>query len=137
MPDQCLDLQVAYHGVPEKTYEVFVNALQSSLLSQGVQIPPLENHNPAGIIIRDWETEITGVSNYACIHTIHCSIDIIMDMLGDKTMRKIICNYYEESGEQDLVRRAVCEAWDKEQKIYNDEINANSHGLRLKIHQWR
>ena len=60
-----------------------------------------------------------------------------MDMLGDKTMRKIICNYYEESGEQDLVRRAVSEAWDKEQNIYNDEINASSHGLRLKIHQWR
>ena len=43
--------QVAYHGVPEKAYEVFVNALQSTFLSQGVDIPPLEDHNPAGIYV--------------------------------------------------------------------------------------
>ena len=41
--------QVAYHGVPEKAYEVFVNSLSSTFLSQGVDIPPLEDHNPAGM----------------------------------------------------------------------------------------
>ena len=46
-----LSIQVAYHGVPEKAYEVFVNALQSTCLSQGVDIPPLEDHNPAGMYI--------------------------------------------------------------------------------------
>ena len=40
--------QVAYHGTPKKAYEVFVNALQSNLLSQGVPIPQLEDRNPAG-----------------------------------------------------------------------------------------
>ena len=44
-----LSTQVTYHGVPEKAYEVFVNALQSTFISQGVDIPPLEDHNPAGI----------------------------------------------------------------------------------------
>ena len=43
-----IELQVSYQGVPEKTYEVFVNALQSVFLAQGVDIPPLEDHNPAG-----------------------------------------------------------------------------------------
>ena len=46
-----LSTQVAYHGVPEKAYEVFVNALQSTFLSQGVDIPPLEDHNPAGFYV--------------------------------------------------------------------------------------
>ena len=40
--------QVAYHGAPEKAYEVFVNALQRTFLSQELSIPPLEDHNPAG-----------------------------------------------------------------------------------------
>ena len=37
-----------------------------------------------------------------------------MDMLGDRKMRKIVNDYYEESGEQDLVRRAVSDAKSKE-----------------------
>ena len=43
--------KVAYHGVPEKAYEVFVDALQSAFLRQGVDVPPLEDHNPAGLNI--------------------------------------------------------------------------------------
>ena len=51
MISMLLSIQVAYHGVPEKAYEVFVNALQSTFLSQGVDIPPVEDHNPAGMYI--------------------------------------------------------------------------------------
>ena len=51
----CLFLsnQVAYQGVPEKAYEVFVNALQSTFLSQGIDIPSLDDHNPAGIYVQN------------------------------------------------------------------------------------
>ena len=48
--------------------------------------------------------------------------DVIMDMLGDTKMRKIVNSYYEDSGEQDLVRKAVAEAWQKEQ-LYSGEID--------------
>ncbi len=41
-------MQVAYHGAPEKAYEVFVNALTARYLEQGLVIPELEDHNPAG-----------------------------------------------------------------------------------------
>ena len=47
-----LPTKVAYHGVPEKAYEVFVDALQSAFLRQGVDIPPLEDHNPAGLSLK-------------------------------------------------------------------------------------
>ncbi len=40
--------QVAYHGAPEKSYEVFVSALRARYLEQGLIIPSLEDHNPAG-----------------------------------------------------------------------------------------
>lgn len=40
--------QVSYHGAPEKAYEVFVSALTSRYLEQGLIIPSLEDHNPAG-----------------------------------------------------------------------------------------
>ena len=42
------NLKVAYHGVPDKAYEVFVYALHSHYLSQNFVIPGLEDHNPAG-----------------------------------------------------------------------------------------
>ena len=42
-------MQVAYHDVPYKAYEVFVNALASSYLKKERIIPSLlEGHNPAG-----------------------------------------------------------------------------------------
>ena len=41
-------VQVSYHGVPDRAYEVFVNALTSRYLEQGLIIPSLEDHNPAG-----------------------------------------------------------------------------------------
>ena len=48
LPCCCTLSQVAYHGVPEKAYEVFVDALQSAFLNHGVKIAPMEDHNPAG-----------------------------------------------------------------------------------------
>ena len=56
-------------------------------------------------------------------YTVPCDFsfsDIIMDMLGDRKMRKIVNRYYEDSGEPKLVRKAVDEAWRKEQN-YNAE----------------
>ncbi len=44
-------MQVAYHGAPEKAYEVFVNSLTARYLEQGLVIPELEDHNPAGVYI--------------------------------------------------------------------------------------
>ena len=49
--------------------------------------------------------------NMSCVINV---LDIIMDMLEDKKMRMIISQYYEESGEPELVRKAVDEAWHKE-----------------------
>ena len=43
-----VSIQVAYHGVPDKAYEVFVNALRSRYLQQRLIIPDLEDRNPAG-----------------------------------------------------------------------------------------
>jgi hypothetical protein len=100
------DGKVAYHGVPEKAYEVFVNALQSTFLSQGVDIPPVEDHNPA---------------------------DVIMDMLGDRKMRKIVNSYYDDSGEPTLVRKAVAEAYSKEQD-YNEQVDSSGNAL---LTRWR
>ena len=47
LPDHAT--QVAYHGVPDKAYEVFVNALRSRYLQQRLIIPDLEDRNPAGL----------------------------------------------------------------------------------------
>ena len=48
-----------------------------------------------------------------------------MDMLGDQRMRKIVNKYYEKSGEPQLVRKAVAEAWDKE-RLYSDQVDGSS-----------
>ena len=42
------DGKIAYHGVPRKAYGVFVEALMSKFLGQGLLIPKIEEHNPAG-----------------------------------------------------------------------------------------
>jgi len=43
-----INYQIAYHGAPEKAYEVFVSALRDRYLDEGLIIPLLEDHNPAG-----------------------------------------------------------------------------------------
>jgi hypothetical protein len=74
------DGQVAYHGVPQKAYGFFVEALMSKYLNRGLSLPQLEEHNPA---------------------------DVIMDMLGKPWMREVILNHYQESAEPELIRRAI------------------------------
>ena len=48
-----------------------------------------------------------------------------MDMLVDQKMRKIVYNYYDGSGDQDLVKKAVRSAWSKE-KIYIEEVDGTT-----------
>ena len=52
-------------------------------------------------------------------------------MLGNKEMRKMVTKYYEDSGEPELVRKAVKEALVKEQS-HNQTQQTSS-----KLHQWR
>ena len=59
---QPIILQVAYHGIPEKAYEVFVNTLTTRFLDQGLVIPELEDHNPAGE--KDTSPHLRGVCCY-------------------------------------------------------------------------
>ena len=40
--------KVAYHGVPQKAYGFFVEALMNKFLNRGLILPQLEEHNPAG-----------------------------------------------------------------------------------------
>ena len=42
------DGNVAYHGVPQKAYNFFVEALMSEFLKQGLILPQLEEQNRAG-----------------------------------------------------------------------------------------
>jgi hypothetical protein len=89
---------VAYHGVPDKAYEVFVNALRSRYLQQRLIIPDLEDRNPA---------------------------DVIMDMLGNQKMRQLITDYYQCSDEPKLVNLAVKQAWSRERKYSLDLIDGS------------
>lgn len=96
--------QVAYHGVPERAYEVFVTALKAHYLEKGLVIPELEDQNPAG----GWFIMyIQQICNYVMIL---CLSDVIMDILGNSTMRQIITEYYQSSDEPKMVRRAIVAA---------------------------
>ena len=44
-------LQVAYHAVPTKAYEVFTTALKAWYLEKGFALPELEDQNPAGVYV--------------------------------------------------------------------------------------
>ena len=48
-----------------------------------------------------------------------------MDMLGDHKMGKIVNDYYEYSGEPELVRKAVAEAWQqhKREQLKTDQVD--------------
>ena len=58
--------------------------------------------------------------------------DVIMDMLGNQKMQRIVTDYYEESGEQKLVSKAVATAWEKE-KLYNDTTTETDGNLPAKL----
>ena len=118
-----LNLKIAYHGVPEKAYEVFVVALHSHYLKQNLVIPGLEDHNPAG--------EYVYMYNYitcynSSMHLCTClDLDVIMDMLGNRSMRKVVTTYYEESGEPRRVSKAVVKAWEKEKFCEDDATDGS------------
>ena len=46
-----------------------------------------------------------------------------MDMLGNQRMRQLITDYYQSSGEPNLVNRAVQQAWTRERKYSLDLID--------------
>ena len=52
-------------------------------------------------------------------------------MLGDHKMRKIVNDYYEDSGEQELVRKAVSKAWSKENQLNSETDGINTTGTLL------
>ena len=90
--------QVAYHGVPERAYEVFIKALQAKYWRDA---PRLENENPAGTVC--------GCGWF--INTIDAFItDVIMDVAGNHKLRAIITGYYERSSDPQLVRDAIKKA---------------------------
>ena len=76
---------------------------------------------------------------YGCIDHVHqshsprTSSDVIIDMLGDKMMRKIVNAYYEDSGEQDLVKEAVVESCSKDQQDSDVSRASNRGTLRYYI----
>jgi len=47
----CCIIQVAYHGTPLKTYEVFTTALKAQYLEKGLVLPLVEEQNPAGKVV--------------------------------------------------------------------------------------
>ena len=52
-------------------------------------------------------------------------------MLGDKRMREIVSKYYEQSGEPELVRKAVDKAWLKEQTVNTEIDGQKALGAKL------
>ena len=48
-------------GVPQKAYSFFVEALMNEFLKQGLILPQLEEHNPAG-------NNITCLIIYVCLY---------------------------------------------------------------------
>ena len=52
-------------------------------------------------------------------------------------MRKIVNDYYEDSGEQDLVRKAVSEAWVKERRLNSESDGLSTGTLQTKLQTLR
>lgn len=86
-------MKVAYHGAPEKAYEVFV----SSLLKKQLHYPSLKDQNPAG----------TYVKLFFSLLVDSLYVDVIMDMLGNPKLRKSILEYYETLEDPRQVQKAV------------------------------
>lgn len=51
--------------------------------------------------------------------------DVIMDILGNKSMRKMVTAYYEGTGEQRLVSKAIVKAWVRETG-YSDNLDGGT-----------
>ncbi len=65
--------QVAYHGAPEKAYEVFVSALRDRYLGNGLIIPSLGDHNPAGVFVCACECRMC-VQSMVCLCVCVCIV---------------------------------------------------------------
>eukprot|EP00731_Ephydatia_muelleri_P033340 Em0028g15a len=91
------DGKIAYHGAPERAYEVFVQALKSRYKEKGFVIPQLEDHNPA---------------------------DIIMDMLGNQKYRTILTDFYNKSNEPNEICRVINKARWKSSSASIDSISS-------------
>ena len=48
-----------------------------------------------------------------------------MDILGNQGMRKMVTDYYEETGEQKLVSKAVGKAWVREKEFSNNSLDSD------------
>ena len=83
--------QIAYHGVPEKAYEVFVNAHRAFEYTRGFKLPDIGKHNPA---------------------------DVIMDILGSKASRSAILSYYRLTEESEEIYDAICHAQHRRKKYF-------------------
>ena len=59
-----------------------------------------------------------------------CLTDVIMDMLGNYNMRKLVTNYYEESGEPKRVSKAVSEAWKREKEYIHNKTDGPQSALK-------
>ncbi|KAI6657302.1 hypothetical protein LOD99_50 [Oopsacas minuta] len=94
--------QIAYHGVPEKAYEVFVNAHRAFEYTRGFKLPDIEKHNPA---------------------------DVIMDILGSKESRSAILSYYRLTEESEEIYDAICHAQHRRKKYFGP-VNETYKGLK-------
>ena len=94
--------QIAYHGVPEKAYEVFVNAHRAFAYTRGFKLPDIEKHNPA---------------------------DVIMDILGSKESRSAILSYYRLTEESENIYDAICHA-QHQRKKYFGPVSRQYKGLK-------
>ena len=94
--------QIAYHGVPEKAYEVFVNAHRAFAYTRGFKLPDIEKHNPA---------------------------DVIMDILGSKESRSAILSYYRLTEESEGIYDAICHA-QHQRKKYFGPVSKQYKGLK-------
>ena len=94
--------QIAYHGVPEKAYEVFVNAHRAFAHTRGFKLPDIEKHNPA---------------------------DVIMDILGSKESRSAILSYYRLTEESEEIYDAICHAQNR-RKRYFGPVNSSYKGQK-------
>ena len=54
-----------------------------------------------------------------------------MDILGNQGMRKMVTDYYEESGEQRLVSKAIAKAWVRERGIGLNSVDFDGTTFKL------
>lgn len=62
-------IQIAYHGIPDKVYEVFLEAYQASSLLHTKEQEAMETKNPAG----ESGGEVKGVCACVCVCTRACA----------------------------------------------------------------